>query len=266
MGKRPWALGYTEYKWKTIKSVLENRILMNSFRSKKLPKKFGMGIDERIVEYPWVFANITKTSKNFNILDAGSVFNYSVILNLNLLKNKSITIFNYNSEERNFNEKRISYIYGDLRDMPFKDGYFDKIVCQSTLEHIDMDNSIYGYDITNSSKKNKKSYEYLKAIKELYRVLSKNGELFLTFPFGKYENHGFFQQFDSEMLLKIKNLFVGITQMEINFIKYTEQGWNFETESECSGVVSFNPHTGIGRGEDGAAHCRAVCCVKLIKI
>jgi ubiquinone/menaquinone biosynthesis C-methylase UbiE len=29
--------------------------------------------------------------------------------------------------------------YGDLRVLPFKDNYFDEIVCQSTLEHIDMD-------------------------------------------------------------------------------------------------------------------------------
>jgi SAM-dependent methyltransferase len=264
-GKKPWSLGYNEYKWKNIKCVLGQKFLMDSFRKNKLPEGFGIGIDERIIEYPWVFANVTKISKDSNILDAGSVFNYSTILNLNILRNKSITIFNYNPEVVNFNEKRISYVYGDLRNLPFKDMSFDKIVCQSTIEHIDMDNSIYGYNMKNSSQKDKKSYEYLKVIKELCRVLGKSGELFMTFPFGKYENHGFFQQFDSEMFLKIKHLLNNKGIISVSFMKYTRDGWNFSTQFECLDSVSYNPHTGVGKGEDGAAHCRAICCIKFTK-
>src|SRR3954452_702969 len=38
----------------------------------------------------------------------------------------------------------ISYVYGDLRDLPYRDGYFDTVVCISAVEHVGMDNSVYG--------------------------------------------------------------------------------------------------------------------------
>lgn len=85
-------------------------------------------------------------------------------------------------------------------DLPFKSELFDTIICQSTLEHIDMDNSIYGYDLERRDTMQEKSYSFLKGISELLRILKPEGMLCLTFPYGKFENHGFFQQFDSEMV------------------------------------------------------------------
>lgn len=262
-GEIPWSLGYNEYKWKNIENVLKTQEIIKHFRNKQLPKNFGIGLDERIIEYPWVFANINKNEGDF--LDAGSAFNYLKILKHDLIKNKNLTIYTYYPEAVNFNNRRVSYVYGDLRSLPFRDENFEEIICQSTIEHIDMDNSIYGYKINNSSESKNKSYEYLKALSELCRVLKKNGALLITFPFGKFENHGFFQQFDLEMLQKIKDFLKESGNMEINFIKYLKDGWNFCGEKDCKDVVSFNPHTNNGRENDGAAHCRAVCCVKFIK-
>lgn len=257
-------MGYHEYKWKNIGTVLKEGKIRSAFKEKKLPAYFGVGIDERIVEYGWVFSNIVDRKKG-NILDAGSVFNFPAILNLDVLKNKNLTIFTYYPEVINYNDRRISYVYGDLRDMPFKDNNFDEIVCQSTIEHVDMDNSLYGYDIKNSSKNEKKSYDYLKVINELYRVLNFGGVLLLTFPFGIFENHGFFQQFDSEMVDRIRNYFNEKGEMQIDFLKYSKEGWNFRNEDDCKNAVSYNPHTGKGKGDDGAAHCRSVCCIKFSK-
>jgi SAM-dependent methyltransferase len=263
-GRKPWSLGYIEYKWNNIESVLKNKNLIQSFREKKLPEYFGVGLDERIVEYGWIFSNIN-SEKAGSLLDAGSVFNFSKILDLNFLKNKQLTILTYYPERENFNYRKISYVYGDLRNMIFKDEYFNEIVCQSTMEHIDMDNSIYGYEIKNYGNMKVKSYEYLKVVDELYRVLAKNGTLLFTFPFGKFENHGFFQQFDSEMVERIKDYFIGKGDLEINFIKYFKNGWNFSVEKECNDVNSYNPHTGKGSESDSAAHSRSICCIKFIK-
>ncbi|HRY82204.1 MAG TPA: methyltransferase domain-containing protein [Candidatus Moranbacteria bacterium] len=263
-GKKPFAWGYDQYKWELIGDILCDKDMLGSFAEKNLPENIGIGIDERVVEYGWIFSSIEE-NKSEKVLDAGSVFNFLEILNLNLLKNKKLTIFTYYPETVSYNNKQVSYVYGDLRGMPFRDEYYDKIICQSTIEHVDMDNSIYGYKIKNSGNKVVKNYEYLKVIAELYRILKKDGMLFVTFPFGKFENHGFFQQFDSEMLGRIKEFLKDKGELEVDFFKYSKNGWNLCKENDCADVISHNPHTGMGKGDDGAAHCRAVCCIKFSK-
>jgi len=199
-------------------------------------------------------------------LDAGSTFNFDFILNLPLIIQKDLTICTFSPEENNYNQKRISYVYADLRELPFKNEYFDEIVCQSTLEHINMDNSIYGYKNTISGKDDSKSYEYLIAVKELMRVLKKGGLLIFSFPFGKFENHGFFQQFDDEMLGRLIELLEPVGTLKLDFMRYTPEGWIFTSREECKDIVSYNPHTGIGKGTDGAAHCRSICFIHFIKV
>ncbi|UFH30876.1 class I SAM-dependent methyltransferase [Chryseobacterium sp. C-71] len=262
-GKNAWSEGYVEYKEKSIISALDNITLKTELISLKLSDNFGEGLDERIIEYPWIFANL-KQLEGKEILDAGSTFNFDFILKQEILMKNKITIATYAPESPNYNHLGISYVYTDLRETPFKDMFFDTVVSHSTIEHIDMDNSIYGYDITHIEEE-KKSYEYLLAIKEYLRILKSGGQLLLTFPFGKFENHGFFQQFDSEMLERIIEILNPYGEIDSTFFQYKNKGWKFTTENDCANVVSFNPHTGKGKGDDGAAHCRSVCCINFIK-
>ena len=262
-GKKPWSEGYIEYKWDQIHTMIHDQKLLNEFKiENQLPAYFGIGIDERIVEYPWIFSKLLIGSSK--ILDAGSTFNFTEIITHPLIKNKDLTIFTYFPETKNFNEKRVSYVYGDLRDMPFRNNYYDQVISQSTIEHIDKDNSIYGYEASKVTEE-KKSYEYLKAIKEFIRITKPGGSVLLTFPYGKFEDHGFFQQFDHEMLQRVIDEFDRYGKLDINFMLYSNVGWSFSSKSECENSESFNPHTGRGKGEDGAAHCRCICVVKFEK-
>jgi hypothetical protein len=199
------------------------------------------------------------------LLDAGSTFNCEAILNLKELKNKELIIYTFHPESVSFNEKKVSYVYGDLRELPFKNGWFEDVVCQSTIEHIDMDNSMYGYDLAHSGETKAKSYEYIKVINELVRVLCSKGSLRITFPYGKFENHGFFQQFDSEMLGKITDILLNKGSYSLAFFRYFKDGWKIVSQAECDSSESYNPHTGIGKGDDGAAHCRGICCINFNK-
>ena len=262
-GKIPWSEGYLEYKELKIIEALNNESLLHSFENKNIPGNYGIGIDERIVEYPWIFSQLS--DKNKLLLDAGSTFNFEYILNQKKLHSKKIHICTYYPESFNFNEKGISYLYNDIRELPFKDNLFDEIVCQSTIEHIDMDNSIDGYSPGSDKSIQTKSFSYLKAIKELVRVLNSEGTLLLTFPFGKFENHIFFQQFDSEMLSSVEEVFMNYGNFEISFIRYLKSGWVFASKPECLNIESYNPHTGKGKADDGAAHCRCVCLIKFKK-
>jgi len=259
-GQIPWSNGYTQHKEQSIKNVLNN---LSIFDTKKLPENYGYRLDERIIEYPWALNKISVNKTK--ILDAGSVLNYDFIVNHQKLKEKELYIQTFYPENNCFFNKRISYVYEDLRNIPFKDNFFDEIVCISTLEHIDMDNSMYGYDLKKNEEETRKSYEYINVINELVRVLDKKGKLLLTFPFGKFENHGFFQQFDDEMVNRMLSIFETTGLFETYYYRYKKNGWIYSNLNECKNSISYNPHTGIGKGTDNAAHSRAICCIEFIK-
>jgi SAM-dependent methyltransferase len=262
-GSIPWSFGYNEYKWENIKNYIYCEEILNSFRNKQLQRKIGFRIDERAVEYPWIISNLNDGSGK--ILDAGSTFNFQLIIDHNKIKNKDLTIYTFYPESNNYSSRKVSYVYGDLRDLPFKNELFDEIVCQSTLEHIDKDNSMYGYELKSHNDTENKSYDYLKVIDEFLKVLKPGGLLLLTFPFGRFEDHNFFQQFDEEMLNKIIERCHMLGNVKIDFFKYTSDGWIFSDLNSCKDEKSYNPHSGIGKGNDNAAHSRAIACVKFIK-
>ena len=78
LGSRPWSFGYSIYKFKEITDTIEKKLSI--FNDKYLPPKYGFGIDERIVEYPWFFSRLKKDEKT--LLDAGGALNHLKILKL----------------------------------------------------------------------------------------------------------------------------------------------------------------------------------------
>lgn len=261
-GRIPWSQGYSEYKYRFISESINSQEQLTFFKDKKLPKDFGVGIDERCVEYPWLFSKLS--SKENKLLDAGSTFNFDFIVSHPLVKKKKLTIYTFFPEKDCFYKNGISYVYGDLREMYFKDESFAEIISHSTIEHIDMDNSIYGYTGKHTTRE-EKSYEYLKAVSEMMRVLEPGGKLMITFPFGKYEYHGFFQQFDREMLDRLLALFINKGSTQVDYFKYEKTGWRFAVQEELHLSESYNPHTGKGKHADGAAHSRSIACIEFIK-
>jgi SAM-dependent methyltransferase len=259
----PWSNGYHDFKEEFINKSINNQEFLDKIKKKEDINDYGFRLDERVIEYPWIFSKLNDS--NLKILDAGSTFNFDFVVNHNFIKKKELTIFTFAPESNNYSNQRISYIYGDLRELPFKNKLYDFVVSQSTIEHIDMDNSIYGYDLNFNDDDTTKSYEYIIAVMEMVRVLKSKGTLLLTFPFGKFENHGFFQQFDDEMLNRILFVFDDIGAYELDFFQYKNDSWNFATKEELRNVVSYNPHSGKGKLDDGAAHCRSVVCVHFIK-
>ncbi|HEU4719532.1 MAG TPA: methyltransferase domain-containing protein, partial [Bacteroidia bacterium] len=222
-GRIPWSTGYYEYKWDFISHSLDDKTLLGVFQKHEpLPAGYGSGLDDRAVEYPWIFSRIRSGKSYF--LDAGSTFNFPAIVNLPVVREKDLTILTFFPEPYAFNKQRVSYVYADLREMPLRDNWFDEIVCQSTLEHVGMDNSMYGYKDAPPDIGKGKDFSYLKVIHELVRVLKPGGQLLMTFPFGKFEFHGFFQQFDNEMLDSMLDEFGKTGRTETEFFLYTKDG------------------------------------------
>lgn len=256
-GYRPWSPGYFEYKWYYIKKHIEDHNILNIFKSsQELPGKFGVSLDERVVEYPWFFANLP--DEKGRLLDAGSALNFDVILRHPKLANKKITIVTLAPESNSFTKLGAEYLYRDIRHLPFKDNQFDYISCISTLEHIGMDNaSLY---IKDNAFRESNSEDYLVALKELKRVLKPGGSMYITVPYGKYQHLGFFQQFDEGMIRTALRIF---EVYEINYFRYDLiSGWQVADSNDCTNLEYLGydkvTHTG-GPGAQGVA------CIKIIK-
>ncbi len=267
-GMRPWSRGYSEYRAQELNKVLASEELMPVFaQSRPLPAGYGFRLDERIIEYPWVLSRLAKEPGR--LLDAGSILNFDYIINHPILSNKDISILTLFPEASCFWGKRISYLYADLRDTPFRDNYFDLIICISTLEHVGMDSTIYA-GAKQADEKDPGSF--IRAVAELSRILKPKGTLFLTVPYGKYADFGFFQQFDASLVDKTIRFFAG-SLVESSYYRYLDSGWILSTSSECSDCGYFNIHetkyfdkrSQKDYDKDYAAAARAVACLKLVK-
>ena len=103
------------------------------------------------------------------------------------------------------------FVVGNAEDLPYPDGYFDKIVCSSSLEHFKED---------------------IKALKEMHRVLKPNGKVVLTTDSFTYPISDELKEMHSEVAYvvnyytteKLKERFE-ISRFEMNRSKYLLDSW-----------------------------------------
>ena len=253
-GMKPWKLGYVPYKYSAIRRALAQHVLTDG----SLPNGYGFRLDERIVEYAWLFSRLPAGAGN--LLDAGSVLNYEFLLTQPSLVNKRIFISTLAPESNCFWSKAVSYVYEDLRDSCFSDNYFDWVTSLSTIEHIGLDNTmLYTQD---EAKRESDQDAYLAAIREFRRVLKPGGTLFLSMPYGRRCTHGWFQVFDAEMVGHILKVFGAAECRETHF-KYTPEGWILSDREQSKDATCFDIHIQKNYDSDFAAASRAVICLEL---
>jgi len=264
-----WSLDYENRKKQLITKVISYRKLLEPFgKNEPLLSGYGVAIDERCVEYPWLFANLRDQPEI--LLDAGSTLNHEFILNSPLIQQKLIHILTLGPEELCFWKRGISYLFHDIRDIPIRDSYYDTIVCLSTLEHIGCDNMIYTRDAYHCENRRE---DFLRVMEELRRVLKPKGILLLTVPFGRYRHFGWFQQFDRQMLSKAVTAFGKTRGVTETFYRYSAEGWQLANSNDCheceyvesAASPSDNKFNCDRMEPDMAIAARAVACVKLIK-
>lgn len=255
-GRKPWTFGYGVYRNGYIKNILDAA----AFDPARLPPGYGFRLDERSVEYPWMFSRLTEDEAF--MLDAGSILNHDFLLRHHRLRNKKLFISTLAPEPVSHHDRGISYVYEDLRHSSFRDGMFDVVVSLSTVEHIGLDNAML-YSADDAHRENRPD-TYLDAIREFARVLRPGGTLFFSVPFGRHVNHGWFQVFDAVMVDRVIAAFAPTSQRETIF-RYLPNGWTTGNRADVADATYFDIHAGKGYEPDFAAASRAVVCLELIR-
>ena len=255
-GRRPFSPGYYTEKRRTIEQAIDQKYLSGGSR---LPSAYGRSMDERVVEYPWVFAQLP--SEAAAVLDAGSAFNHRFLLDRLPFPNSKLTICTLAPEKRCFWGRGISYVFDDLRGSRFASGAFDMVLSVSTIEHIGLDNEmLYTSD---ASKRESSPDGYLAAVKEFRRVLKPGGVCLITVPFGMARNHGWFQVFDEGMVRSVVDAF-GPCTSRVDYFGFSSQGWASAAPETLREANFFDVHAKKALDPDRAAGARAVACIRLV--
>ncbi len=246
-------LAYLASQRALVRWLIEDQAWSGLFRDGgELPAGLGVGFDERVVEYPWLFGRGLRG----RVLDAGSVLNHRHVIEPLLDRADDLTIVTLAPEVASFNELGVSYLYADLRDLPLRDDWFDEIVCLSTLEHVGMDTAIYGADTPRADDPQE---EAARALRELLRVVSPGGRVHVSFPFGRREDLGWLRQLDRAA---VDELFerAGVGRREEVVYAYTPRGWRRSSAAEAADATYEMTPSGAA---DRAAAARAVLCATI---
>jgi SAM-dependent methyltransferase len=259
-GRLPWSLGYYTRKKSLIEAAIDQKVVEPG---RQLPDSFGIAIDERVVEYPWLFDQLRRHGGSLGrMLDAGSTLNHDFILDRDPLRNADLTIMTLAPEKRCYWYRGYSYVFGDFRQTNFKDASFDTIVSISTLEHVGLDNTLLYTNDREKAETNR--HAFVDAIREFRRILAPGGRCLITVPYGKYENLEWFQVFDKAMIQLLVETF-SPSSFDVEFFQYSKTGWQRASEMQVANATAFDPQSGRGRLDDRAGCARAIACIQLVR-
>ena len=201
-----------------VHGELANSIALERFATGgRLPPRYGIGANERVVEIPWLLAQ----SPAGKMLDAGSALNHAEYLDELLPRLVELHIVTLVYEGSAHPERGISYLYADLRSLPYERGYFETVASISTLEHVGMDNTGYGSSVPRAAEP---AREAEVAVRELTRVLRKGGRFLFSVPYGRREDHNTMRQLDRADLERLIEA-AEPDGVAVSVYRYGEQGW-----------------------------------------
>lgn len=197
------------------------------------------GTDERVIEIPWVLSRLVPAGR---VLEIGYAFAEPAYL-AGLLR-AGVELVGADLATRDVDG--METVEADVRSLPFPDGSFEQALLVSTLEHVGADNTVYGLEAESDGASR------LGALRELRRVLRRDGRLLVTVPLGEPGDYGWFRQEDERGWLRLYAR-AGFFVEESETYELTPDGWRASRAFRARGVRY---------GERGPA-ASAVLCAEL---
>jgi SAM-dependent methyltransferase len=138
----------------------------------------------------------------------------------------------------------------DVRRLAYRDNVFELIYCISTIEHVGRDNTRYGLPPEPPDPD-----ADLTTLLELARVLAPTGRLLISVPLGRWEDHGWFLQYD----LASWNDLVDRSPFEVQeqeHFRLSPEGWVWVKDPRAMGLLAYG---------DGVPAAKGVLCAVLVK-
>jgi SAM-dependent methyltransferase len=184
--------------------------------------------DERAIEIPWTLARYSGEQRVLDIGTANAEPAYVEGLR-ELGAPELVTVDLVEPAD----------VVADVRTLPFEEGRFDVAFCVSTLEHIGLDNSVYGIDATRDE------HGQEAALRELHRVLARDGRLLVTVPTGERDDQGWQLQRPPREWIELFER-SGFLVFEDELYLHTEDGWRTATLAETETARYREPGPGAG--------------------
>ncbi|MEX2152795.1 MAG: hypothetical protein WD825_05600 [Gemmatimonadaceae bacterium] len=256
-GRIPHAYGYNAARWFGI----ERDITRGDGRY----GWDGGGLDERAVEYPWLFHRMASLGHSpKRVLDAGSILNHERVLRWwRAAQFPPVSIVTLAPEKRSYISEMVRYEFADLRLLPYRDEWFSVVVSLSTIEHVGMDNTGYGAAAETSSDS---GADALRAVSELRRVTTSGGTLLWSVPFGARASRGWFRIFDESDVNRLMSA-PGWTGARARFFRSTRDGWR-EGSAADAATAGYNEPSGqpeLQTAPPWVAGAEAVALVEMVR-
>ena len=175
-----------------------------------------------MVEIPWVLSRLRAGGR---VLEVGYAFAEAAYL-AGLLR-AGVELVGADLAARDVDG--METVEADVRGLPFPDHSFDQVMLVSTLEHISADNTVYGLVVESDGGAR------LAALRELRRVLQRDGSLLVTVPLGEPGDHGWFRQEDQDGWIELfgrADLFIE----EMEAYELQPEGWRAALRPGPEGV------------------------------
>jgi SAM-dependent methyltransferase len=257
--ERPWTPEWVQAHRAYVSRALEDPgLLMRFKRLQPLPPGFGVGYDERVIEFPWT---LTRNLAG-RLLDAGSTLNHPHVLMRVRPRVDELHIVTLSPEDKAYPFLDVSYLYEDLRSLPVADETYDCAVSISTLEHVGMDTTHFGLA---HGRADDPDSELAGALRQLRRVLRPGGVLYITVPFGASEDFGWMRQFSAGGLDRLIASFGPASDVRRTFYRYEPSGWQLCAPEDAAGARYRDHLSNPEPAADRAVAARAIACVELSK-
>jgi SAM-dependent methyltransferase len=258
-GRTPHAYGYNMARWREIERDVR--------RTDGRYGWHGAGFDERVIEYPWVFHRMSALRAGAErVLDMGSVMNFPRVLKWwRDAKHPPLSIVTLAYEGRAHVAQDVRYEFGDIRQLPYRDDLFAVVLCLSTMEHVGLDNTVYGEAAAAVAQSGNPPAETLRAMAELRRVTRPGGVLLLSVPYGKRSNRGWFRIYDEADVAELASA-PGWRKVSVRVFRSMREGWRECLASEAAEAGYNEPRSdALKTAPAWVAGAEAVALIELTK-